>query len=246
MHPEHPDRCLSELDKGGEVEAEKERRDEKEEEECQLHGREPDGFSRRLGLPEEHIAEDAHVVIERHHAIEHTDDREPEPFCINEGGEDIQFADESRGRRHAGKRQEEDRHSDADEGGAVAKPLIGIDILAAGPIGDDHNDIEGAEVHEEVDDKVDEDGGDTFVAEDDDAEEHIACVGDTRVGEEAFQVALREREQAIVRLSCAQEARTSARQREEGQGDKKTGREYDAVAVKEVLANRYSAVVGRR
>ena len=74
--------------------------------------------------------------------------------------------------------------------------------FAADPLpGDDRGDGEGAEVHEQVDGQIEQDGlgGDEgrvdagVVNASRDGAEHVAGMGDGTVGEEAFDVVLRRR-----------------------------------------------------
>ena len=67
------------------------------------------------------------------------------------------------------------------------------DVIAAGRLGDDGHDEEREQRHEQIRGEVEKDGGaGEGGADGDDAEEEIAGVADAGVGEEAFEVGLRD------------------------------------------------------
>ena len=88
------------------------------------------------------------------------------------------------------------RHRAGQERGAYAEVGEGADrLVAAVLVGHGDDDEERAQVHQAVREEVEDDRGDALVREDGEAEEHVAGVGDARVGEHALHVGLLQRAQ---------------------------------------------------
>ena len=76
---------------------------------------------RALALAHVHLHQDAEVVVDRDHAVQHADDGEPDVAGVDRGAEEVELADEAGERRDAGERQHEDGHREAEHRAAEAE-----------------------------------------------------------------------------------------------------------------------------
>ena len=152
-----------------------------------------------FGLAHEHGVGHLQVVVEAEDGIQHAQRCQRVVSGFDEAEEDEVFAPEAGQRRDSGQREQEDQHEDGFDGSAGVEAVEIVELVAdyvAVAQRSDH--AERAEVHEGIDQQIDQNAFDAVRIElrrssRDQAEQHVADVRDGRVGEQALGVGLGER-----------------------------------------------------
>src|SRR5271157_4350905 len=156
-------------------------------------------FFARLGLAHEHGVGNLEVVVESEDRVEHAERGQHVVAGRDQAEEDEVLAPESSERRNAGQGQHEDQHEDGFDGSARVEAVQVVELVADHLLVAQRSDhAESAEIHEGVNQQVDQDALDAVGAEfggraGDQAEQHVADMGDGGVGQQALGVGLRER-----------------------------------------------------
>src|SRR5271157_26604 len=156
-------------------------------------------FFARLGLAHEHGVGNLEVVVESENGVKHAERGQHIVTGRDQAEEDEVLAPESGERRDAGQRQHKDQHEDGFDRSTRVETVQVVEFVANHFLVAQRGDhAEGAKIHEGVNQQVDQDALDAVGAEfggraGDQAEQHVADMGDGGVGQQALGVGLRER-----------------------------------------------------
>ena len=142
------------------------------------------------------MVHDPKVVGDRDDAGKDGYHHQPGPAAGDGRPEEEELSDESNQRGKARQREHEDRHQDAERLVAVAEAgeVVELVVLALS-VDQNREDGEGAEVHEDVSRQVEEHRRHAVATAGDDADQHVAALGDSGVGEQTLHARLDDRGQ---------------------------------------------------
>ena len=152
-----------------------------------------------FGLAHEHGVGHLQVVVQAEDGIEHAQRGQRVVSGFDQAQEDEVLALEAGQRRNSGQREQEDQHQHGFDGSARVEAVEVVEFVADHvAVAQRRDHAERAEVHEGVDQQINQDAFDAVRAEfvgssGDQAEQHVADVRDGRIGQQALGVGLRER-----------------------------------------------------
>src|SRR5436309_4461774 len=134
-------------------------------------------------LADVHFLHYDQVVVQRDHDADQPHHDQSVETLLNRRDEQVELADKTCQRRHAGQREQEDQHGEREERRTPVQAVVVFDLVAVGGLAEGNHDREGPQVGEQVGEQVEQDRIGAHARSGGHPDQDVPDLGDPGVGQ---------------------------------------------------------------